>query len=51
LGKDQRRTVDEKEDEAPIKALDEGDIALLKTYGAGMYSTSIKRLKKISKVL
>merc|ERR1712004_494392 len=46
LGKDQRRTVDEEKDDAPIKALDEGDIALLKTYGAGMYSTSIKTVEE-----
>merc|ERR1712170_195144 len=43
LGKDQRKTHDENEDDKPIQALDEGDIALLKTYGAGMYSRSIKQ--------
>lgn len=28
--------------EAPVRALDEDDIALLKTYGLGPYSTKIK---------
>jgi len=41
------------EPEQPVKALDEGDIALLKTYGVGPYSKSIKSveedIKKISK--
>jgi len=41
------------EPEQPIKALDEGDIALLKTYGVGPYTKSIKSveedIKKISK--
>lgn len=33
LGKDQRRTKhDDKKEEKPIKALDEAEIALLKTY-------------------
>lgn len=33
LGKDQRRTKDvEKKEDKPIKALDEAEIALLKTY-------------------
>lgn len=43
--------VEEKEE--PSKALDEGDIAILKTYGAGPYTKSIKTveddIKKISK--
>ncbi|KAK2161747.1 hypothetical protein LSH36_110g02019 [Paralvinella palmiformis] len=43
LGKDQRKTKDEDVEDKPIQALDEGDIALLKTYGAGMYSHSIKQ--------
>lgn len=34
---------DKEEKEAEIKVLDEGDIALLKTYGAGQYSKSIKQ--------
>ena len=34
LGADQRKvTDDEKKEDKPIQALDEGDIALLKTYG------------------
>lgn len=33
---------DDKEDDKPIVALDEGDIALLKTYGIGPYTTAIK---------
>lgn len=41
------------EPEQPVKALDEGDIALLKTYGVGPYTKSIKTveddIKKISK--
>lgn len=32
LGKDQRKTSEEKKDDKPIKALDESEIALLKTY-------------------
>jgi len=44
LGKDQRKTKDAPNDEAekPIQALDEGDIALLKSYGVGMYHKGIK---------
>lgn len=37
-----KNAYNEKEEEKPIKALDEGDIALLKTYGVGPYSTAIK---------
>jgi len=37
-----KNSYNEKEDEKPIKALDEGDIALLKTYGIGPYSAAIK---------
>ena len=47
LGKDMRRAnvpEDEKE-EKEIKALDEGDIALLKTYGQGPYSKSLKQVE------
>jgi len=36
---------DEKEDDAP-PPLDEGDIALLKSYGLGPYSTKIKTLEE-----
>lgn len=32
LGRDQRKTGDDKKDIKPIKALDESEIALLKTY-------------------
>lgn len=43
LGKDMRKgKADDNEEEKPIQALDEGDIALLKSYGAGPYSSSIK---------
>lgn len=45
LGKDQRKTNDDNEEEKPIQVLDEGDIALLKTYGASMYSHSIKQIE------
>eukprot|EP00188_Purpureofilum_apyrenoidigerum_P000161 Plantae.Rhodophyta-Purpureofilum_apyrenoidigerum.ctg10620.p1 GENE.Plantae.Rhodophyta-Purpureofilum_apyrenoidigerum.ctg10620~~Plantae.Rhodophyta-Purpureofilum_apyrenoidigerum.ctg10620.p1 ORF type:complete len:463 (-),score=109.02 Plantae.Rhodophyta-Purpureofilum_apyrenoidigerum.ctg10620:340-1611(-) len=37
---------DEKKDEAPVRALDEGDIALLKTYGLGPYARPIKKLEE-----
>ena len=37
-----KKDYDEKEDEKPIVALDEGDIALLKTYGIGPYTNAIK---------
>lgn len=37
---------EEKTDEGPIQTLDEGDIALLKTYGLGPYSLAIKKLEK-----
>ncbi|XP_022660516.1 26S proteasome regulatory subunit 7 [Varroa jacobsoni] len=40
----QRNSGDEKEEE--IKVLDEGDIALLKTYGAGQYSKAIKQAEE-----
>jgi len=54
LGTDQRKVKkDTDKDDKPIKALDEGDIALLKSYGAGSYSISIKTaeddIKKIAK--
>jgi len=47
LGKDMRRggkTTDDKE-EKEIKSLDEGDIALLKTYGQGQYSKALKQVE------
>lgn len=34
---------DDKEDDAPVKLLDEGDIALLKTYGLGPYTLALKK--------
>lgn len=54
LGADQRKVrKDEEKEDKPIQALDEGDIAVLKTYGAGSYSKSIKTaeedIKKITK--
>ncbi|CAM9673997.1 unnamed protein product [Heterosigma akashiwo] len=36
---------DEEQDEKPTKALDEGDIALLKTYGLGPYTNAIKKIE------
>jgi len=47
LGKDQRRTKDEpKKDDAPIKALDEAEIALLKSYGTGPYDKQLKKTEE-----
>jgi len=47
LGADQRRVKeDDKEDEKPIQVLDEGDIALLKTYGQGAYAKQIKAVEE-----
>lgn len=43
LGKDQRRVKDDKKDEIPIKALDEAEIALLKSYGTGPYDKQLKK--------
>lgn len=37
---------EEKSDEAPAQVLDEGDIALLKTYGLGPYTLAIKKLEQ-----
>jgi len=37
---------DDQEEEKEIKPLDEGDIALLKTYGLGPYSVDIKKVEK-----
>lgn len=36
---------EDKEEEKEIKALDEGDIALLKTYGQGPYSKALKQVE------
>lgn len=41
-----KKDYDDDDDEAPPAALDEGDIALLKTYGLGPYTTSIKNIEK-----
>nr|CAX70689.1 proteasome (prosome, macropain) 26S subunit, ATPase 2 [Schistosoma japonicum] len=46
LGSDQRKVKDQKDDEKPIKALDEGDIALLKTYCSAAYSKEIKQCEE-----
>ena len=43
--------VDEEEDNKPIAVLDEADIALLKTYGLGPYTTRIKTMEKDLKAL
>lgn len=45
LGKDQRKNKDDKSSkvDAPIKALDEAEIALLKSYGIGPYDKQIKK--------
>ncbi|XP_032169359.1 26S proteasome regulatory subunit 7-like [Mustela erminea] len=45
LGADQRKTKEEEKDDKPIRALDEGDIALLKTYGQSTYSRQIKQVE------
>ncbi|KAF8787199.1 26S proteasome regulatory subunit 7 like protein [Argiope bruennichi] len=46
LGDDMRKSRDEKDEkEKDVKALDEGDIALLKSYGVGQYSKSIKQVE------
>uniref|UniRef100_A0A8W8K220 26S proteasome regulatory subunit 7 n=1 Tax=Magallana gigas TaxID=29159 RepID=A0A8W8K220_MAGGI len=46
LGADQRKTKEDKDEDKPIQALDEGDIALLKTYGVGQYSKAIKSVEE-----
>lgn len=52
LGKDQRRVKEEKKDEIPIKALDEAEIALLKSYGTGPYDKQLKKTEDdIQKIL
>jgi len=40
-----KQSYDNPEDEKPIVALDEGDIALLKTYGIGPYTNAIKTVE------
>eukprot|EP01039_Chlorochromonas_danica_P000235 gene235-253_t len=37
---------DDKKEDKPIKSLDEGDIALLKTYGIGPYTNAIKAVEE-----
>ena len=55
LGADMRRAgngADDKEEEKEFKALDEGDITLLKTYGQGQYSKPLKQVgKKLTPLL
>merc|ERR1711881_822474 len=47
LGADQRKGKEDKdEEEKPIQVLDEGDIALLKTYGQGAYAKQIKAVEE-----
>ncbi|CAF0845482.1 unnamed protein product [Rotaria sordida] len=48
LGEDQRKTKqkDDKDEDKPIKALDEAEIALLKSYGAGPYDKAIKQTEE-----
>lgn len=47
LGADQRKVKDDdKASAAPIKDLDEGDIALMKTYGAAPYSDEMKKCQE-----
>ena len=41
-----RNEYDKADDDAPIKALDEDDIALLKTYGIGPYANAIKNVEE-----
>ncbi|KAA0720970.1 26S proteasome regulatory subunit 7 26S proteasome AAA-ATPase subunit RPT1 [Triplophysa tibetana] len=45
LGSDQRKVKEEEKEDKPIRALDEGDIALLKTYGQSTYSRQIKQVE------
>eukprot|EP00126_Sphaerothecum_destruens_P015921 Sdes_comp9993_c0_seq1m1564 len=47
LGTDMRKTrPEEDKEEKPVKSLDEGDIALLKSYGVGSYTKSIKKVEE-----
>lgn len=41
-----RNDYDDEKDSKPIKSLDEGDIALLKTYGVGPYTNAIKTVEE-----
>jgi len=52
LGKDQRKVKDDKKEEVVIKALDEAEIALLKSYGTGPYDKNLKKTEEdIQKIL
>lgn len=52
LGADQRKTKkDDDQEDKPIKVLDEADIALLKTYGIGMYYKKIKLCEEDTKLV
>eukprot|EP00054_Salpingoeca_dolichothecata_P009023 m.51092 g.51092 ORF g.51092 m.51092 type:complete len:437 (-) comp18115_c0_seq1:83-1393(-) len=46
LGSDQRKVKDDDKTEAPIRALDAGDIAVLSTYGLGPYAKALKNVEK-----
>ena len=46
LGSDQRKVKDDEKEDKPIQTLDEGDIALLKTYGQGAYAKQIKAVEE-----
>ncbi|KAJ8382060.1 hypothetical protein SKAU_G00028380 [Synaphobranchus kaupii] len=45
FGTEQRKVKEEDKEDKPIRALDEGDIALLKTYGQSTYSRQIKQVE------
>ncbi|TST22537.1 26S proteasome regulatory subunit 7 [Bagarius yarrelli] len=45
LGAEQRKIKEEEKDDTTIRSLDEGDIALLKTYGQSTYSRQIKQVE------
>lgn len=52
LGSDQRKVKPDDGEEKEIQSLDEGDIALLKTYGMGPYSQKIKQVEEdITKIM
>jgi hypothetical protein len=36
----------EEKEEGPVRSLDEGDIALLKTYGLGPYTAALKKTEE-----
>ena len=49
--KEKNSSESEQKSEDPIKTLDAGDLALLKTYGVGPYTTAIKNLEEEIKVV